>query len=166
MIIVSIMGHGRKSGKTITVEAIVQELTKRGFSVTTIKKISKENFSIDKKGKDSYRHAKAGSKLVATASSKEIAIIKKISKENPVKEAIKFISLENPDFLIIEGRYEKSNMKILAARSYEEAKELLSKDFLFISSLTPEKFPSELKVLHPLKDAKKMADMIISLSQS
>lgn len=157
------MGHGRKSGKTTTVEAIVRELTTRGYNVGCIKKIHKKDFSIDKKGKDSYRHAKAGAKLVATASPNEIAIIKKIVTKNPVDEAINFMNLDNLDFILIEGRYDQCDIKILAARSYEDAKEIIDKEsFILISSLTPENFPSDLKVFNPLKDVKKMVDIILS----
>ncbi len=161
--IISVFGHGRKCGKTTTVEVIVRELTKRNYKVGCIKKIHIENFTIDKEGKDSYRHAKAGAKLVATASPKEIAIIRKI-QDNPVEKALELMLHDALDFVIIEGRYDKAKIKIPVARSYEEAKKILPMNFLFISSLTPEKFPSFLKVLHPLKDAEKMVEMVISQS--
>jgi len=112
--IISVFGHGRKCGKTTTVEAIVRELTKRNYRVGCIKKIHIENFTIDKEGKDSYRHAKAGAKLVATASPKEIAIIKKIH-DNPVEKVLELMLHDALDFVIIEGRYDKSDIKIPVA---------------------------------------------------
>ena len=48
---ISVVGS-RHSGKTATVEAIVRELTGRGYKVATAKHIHDANFTIDTEGRD------------------------------------------------------------------------------------------------------------------
>ena len=47
------------SGKTTLMVALVPEMVRRGFSVSTIKH-SHHGFDVDTPGKDSYRHREAG----------------------------------------------------------------------------------------------------------
>ena len=49
------------SGKTTLVKALLPELIRRGFTVSTMKH-THHNFDIDKKGKDSFEHRMAGCK--------------------------------------------------------------------------------------------------------
>ncbi|MDA0748423.1 MAG: molybdopterin-guanine dinucleotide biosynthesis protein B [bacterium] len=56
--LVTITGY-RDSGKTTAVERIVEELSGRGYRVGTVKHCH-HNFDVDKPGKDSWRHRKAG----------------------------------------------------------------------------------------------------------
>ncbi len=98
------------SGKTTLVELVVSELTKRGYTVGTVKSIGtgryvdlsksdEENqFTIDTKGKNSYRHRKAGAKQTSTWAKGETAII--YQRRMKLYEII-----ENYDFdyLIVEG---------------------------------------------------------------
>lgn len=106
------------SGKTTVVEELVRELTNRGYTVGTVKSIGcgrgceirhKENcsthqhdenncFTIDTKGKNTYRHKMAGAKQVATWSKAETAIIR------PYRMKLyELIDNYDFDFLIIEG---------------------------------------------------------------
>lgn len=67
---------GRKnSGKTTLVEALISELTARGFSVSSIKHHSHDDFEIDIPGKDSYRHHAAGAVATAISSAKRFAVV-------------------------------------------------------------------------------------------
>ena len=63
MKVVSIFGF-TKSGKTTTVEHVVAELRRRGYSVGSVKDIHFEDFTIETEGTNTYRHKKAGSQLV------------------------------------------------------------------------------------------------------
>ena len=51
------------TGKTSTIVEIIKELVKRDFEVNSVKSVHIDNFTIDKKGKDSWRHREAGSKV-------------------------------------------------------------------------------------------------------
>jgi molybdopterin-guanine dinucleotide biosynthesis protein MobB len=67
----------RKSGKTTVVESMVRELTKRGHHVATAKHISQKSFSMDMRGKDTWRHAVAGANPVAGVSDIEMSLLMK-----------------------------------------------------------------------------------------
>lgn len=54
----------QNSGKTTLVEKVITRLTKRGLRVGTIKHHGHKGFDIDQLGKDSWRHAQAGSRHV------------------------------------------------------------------------------------------------------
>ncbi|TRO60031.1 molybdopterin-guanine dinucleotide biosynthesis protein B [Candidatus Bathyarchaeota archaeon] len=66
---------GKSSGKTSAVEVIVQALKKRKLTSMTVKHVSQSDFSVDKKGTDTWRHWKAGAEIVSTVSNLEKAIM-------------------------------------------------------------------------------------------
>ena len=72
--VLSIVGKS-ESGKTTLIEKLIPELKRRGFRVGIVKH-AHHGFEIDRKGKDSYRHRKAGADAVMIASSGQIAMIK------------------------------------------------------------------------------------------
>ncbi|MGQ9542976.1 MAG: molybdopterin-guanine dinucleotide biosynthesis protein B [Candidatus Bathyarchaeia archaeon] len=65
----------KSSGKTTAVEAIVKTLTSKGFSVMTVKHVAHPRFTVDREGTDTWRHWKAGARIVATVSDIETAIM-------------------------------------------------------------------------------------------
>ncbi len=163
----AVVGTGRNSGKTTTVEYLIRELSKK-YRVGTIKKIHEENFTIDKKGKDSWRHAMAGAKVVVTCAPKEVAVIKKLENENRFKAALKLLECEPLDIVIIEGLPPMDIPIILAARSENDAKIKLEalnnerlKNIKCVSSLTPENFSNEFKKMLPVFNPKSEAAKII-----
>ena len=54
-----------KTGKTTTIAAIIQELTKRGLSVGVIKDSRCPDLALDTEGRDTFIHKQAGAELVA-----------------------------------------------------------------------------------------------------
>ena len=56
----------KNSGKTTLVEALVRELTGRGWRIATVKH-AHHDFDIDKEGTDSFRHRKAGARALCGA---------------------------------------------------------------------------------------------------
>ena len=63
MKVLSVYGY-TGSGKTSTIEQIIGELIRRGYSVGSIKDIHFESFAIDTVGSNTDRHRKAGAELV------------------------------------------------------------------------------------------------------
>jgi len=128
--IIAVLG-ATKSGKTTLIEYLISNLSKEGFKIGTIKHIHKAGFSIDAKGKDTWRHAKAGAKIVVGAAPEELTIIrKKEVSENELEEIIDLIKNEELDLLIIEGFHSvvgqrKDIFKIVAAKSEEELRRTL-----------------------------------------
>ncbi|MCK4424947.1 molybdopterin-guanine dinucleotide biosynthesis protein B, partial [Candidatus Bathyarchaeota archaeon] len=72
--VIGVVGF-RKSGKTTVVEGLVGELTKRGYRVATAKHISQKGFSMDQKGKDTWRHAAVGANPVVGVSDVETSVL-------------------------------------------------------------------------------------------
>ncbi|MFQ5976083.1 MAG: molybdopterin-guanine dinucleotide biosynthesis protein B [Candidatus Hydrothermarchaeales archaeon] len=167
MNILAVVGAGRKSGKTTTVECLVKELSSRGFNVGTIKQIHEEDFSIDTEGKDTWRHIKAGAKIVVSAAPREVCAIKKI-KGNRFKEAVHLLESESMDYIVVEGDPKITMPRILAVRTRKDALGLLKEQehVICISSLSPDKVKgNDVKkpVINPKENIKKIADLVVKV---
>lgn len=68
----------QNSGKTTLLEKLIAELTKRGHSVGTLKHHGHRGFDFDVKGKDSWRHAQAGSRFTVVSAPDKIAIVREL----------------------------------------------------------------------------------------
>ena len=102
--IICIVGKS-ESGKTTIIEKLIPELKKRGYSIGSIKHTC-QAFDIDKKGKDSWRHRKAGADIVVIASTDKIAMIKNNDCES--LDCLKKY-FNGVDLIIAEG-YNKENI--------------------------------------------------------
>jgi molybdopterin-guanine dinucleotide biosynthesis protein MobB len=91
------------SGKTATMEYLTSQLTRLGFRVGVAKHIHEEGFTIDTEGKDTWRHAHAGARIVIGASPNELAVIKKTSSEAKFKEIVGALSNQELDIALLEG---------------------------------------------------------------
>ncbi len=162
MEIFAVVGTGRNSGKTTTVELLIKELSKK-YKVGTIKKIHDENFSVDKEGKDTWRHSNAGAKVVVACAPNEVAVIRKLKEEDRFDVALKFLKCEPLDIVIVEGNPPIDMPKILAARDEESALSKIGKlkNIKCVSSLTPENFSNEFKKKVPVYNPKKEISKII-----
>jgi len=98
--VVSFVGKSG-SGKTTFLIKVVAELVKRGYNIGTIKHDA-HSFDIDHKGKDSYRHKKAGATVVALSSPEKFAVIKDV-KEEWRPERLISLFLNDCDCVITEG---------------------------------------------------------------
>ena len=94
---VAVVGF-KDSGKTMVVEALVAELTRRGHSVGTLKHTA-ENIALDTPGKDTARHRDAGAKASAILHHDAAAIF--IDRQVTIGDAAK--ALGTLDYLVIEG---------------------------------------------------------------
>lgn len=106
----------KNSGKTTLTEKLVQELTKRGYRISTVKH-AHHNFDIDHVGTDSWRHRNAGAAEVAIVSSARYAIMhENLGEEEPSLEVI-VGKLAPCDLILIEGYKRESHKKIELRRS-------------------------------------------------
>ena len=110
----------KNSGKTGLAVRVVEELTCRGFRVSTVKH-AHHDFDIDKVGADSYRHRQAGAHEVALVSGTRYAIMHELrGTDEPSFEEI--ISRLAPcDIVIIEG-YKREPIPKIEARRLEAAR--------------------------------------------
>jgi len=128
--VLGVVGH-RKSGKTAVIEGIVRELTKRGYRVATAKHTGQKGFSMDAKGKDTWRHSMAGANPVICVSDVEIAILIKNGEADFTLDKL-FKFLPKIDVLVLEGFSklvldDETIDKILCVRNREEYEDLRQK---------------------------------------
>lgn len=105
----------KNSGKTTLVEALVQELTARGYTVSTIKH-AHHDFDIDSPGKDSYRHRAAGAREVLVASSRRWALIHEEATQRDPQLSDLLAHLGPCDLVLVEGFKHGSHRKIEVRR--------------------------------------------------
>ncbi len=92
----------KNAGKTTLVEKLVQELTARGYRVSTVKH-AHHSFDIDHEGRDSFRHRKAGATEVAVVSRHRWAIIHELRSEEEPPLASLLDKLAPCDLVVVEG---------------------------------------------------------------
>ena len=87
------------SGKTTLMEKLIAELTGRGIAVGSVKH-AHDGFEIDQKGKDSWRHRKAGAAATLVATDTRVAMVKDDSR--PPKEKM-MDYLGDMELILAEG---------------------------------------------------------------
>lgn len=105
----------QNSGKTTLVEKIIARLTKRGLRVGTIKHHDHKGFDIDQPGRDSWRHAQAGSRHVGLISPGRYAEYADTASELPVSELLAHYT--DVDVVIVEGYKTAGLPNIIVTRS-------------------------------------------------
>lgn len=99
------------SGKTTLMVGLLPALVRHGLRVSTMKHAHHE-FDIDKPGKDSYEHRRAGATEVMISSSKRFALMHELrgAAEPSVEELVK--QMAPVDLLMIEGFKEHAHDKL------------------------------------------------------
>jgi molybdopterin-guanine dinucleotide biosynthesis protein B len=112
--IVCIIGRS-KSGKTTLLEKLIPELKQRGYQIATIKHHVHPDFQIDDPGKDTWRHAQAGSDHVIIAAPDKVASIQRVERELTLDELA--ARIRNVDLILTEGYRRSDRPKIEVVRS-------------------------------------------------
>jgi molybdopterin-guanine dinucleotide biosynthesis protein B len=98
---IGVVGY-HNTGKTTLICKLIERLTERGYSVSTIKNIPKDGFSMDAEGKDTWRHGESGAGVVVASTSGETSFIVKNSM--PLEDILRITdSITSPDVIIVEG---------------------------------------------------------------
>lgn len=110
----------KNSGKTGLAVRLVEEFTRRGYHISTIKH-AHHDFDIDKVGADSYRHRQAGAHEVMIVSGTRYAIMHELrgAPEPSFEEIVARIA--PCDLILIEG-YKREPVPKIEARRLEAAK--------------------------------------------
>jgi molybdopterin-guanine dinucleotide biosynthesis protein B len=87
-------------GKTTALEQVLREIKHRGYKVGTVKHDT-HGFEVDKPGKDSWRHARAGSDAVAISGPRQMALIRRLDREMTLDEVVALMA--DVDLVITEG---------------------------------------------------------------
>jgi molybdopterin molybdotransferase len=110
--VISVVGKSGV-GKTTALERIISELRARGFAVGTVKHDT-HGFEVDKPGKDSWRHAQAGSEAVVISGPSRMALIRQLAEEMPLDDLVPIMG--NVDLVITEGYKRGDKPKIEVTR--------------------------------------------------
>ncbi|HIE31944.1 MAG TPA: molybdopterin-guanine dinucleotide biosynthesis protein B [Methanosarcinales archaeon] len=109
--VIGVVGY-HNTGKTTLICELIEKLTFHGYSVSTIKNIPKEGFSMDSEGSDTWKHGKSGAELVAASAPNETSFI--IGKGMPLDEIIRITdSISSPDVILVEGHKSEPIQKIV-----------------------------------------------------
>jgi molybdopterin-guanine dinucleotide biosynthesis adapter protein len=110
------------SGKTTLMEGLIPELSRRGYRIATIKHHSHSGFEVDQEGKDSWRHAQAGSVHVIIAAPNKIASYRTLKHELMLAEMVE--EVKDADLILVEG-YKQAGYPSLEVMRSEIGKELI-----------------------------------------
>ncbi|HZG28351.1 MAG TPA: molybdopterin-guanine dinucleotide biosynthesis protein B [Ensifer sp.] len=133
----------KNSGKTGLTVRLVEELTARGYRVSTIKH-AHHDFDIDKVGADSFRHRQAGAHEVTIVSGTRYAIMHELrGNPEPAFEDV-LARLAPCDIVVIEGYKREPVPKIEARRLEAKSRVPLAPEDPHIVAIAAD---------HPVEDA-------------
>jgi formylmethanofuran dehydrogenase subunit E len=102
-------------GKTTYLEKLIPEFKARGYRIGTVKHHAHPGFDIDKPGKDTWRHAQAGSDHVVIAAPDKIASIRKLQDRLDLEKIA--ANFTDVDLILTEGFSRTQFPKIEILRS-------------------------------------------------
>lgn len=157
--VIGIVGW-KKSGKTTLTIRLIEEFTRRGLKVASIKHAHHE-FQVDDQETDSARHRRAGAGEVVVVGGKRWAMIHELKDEpEPNLEEI-FAWLSPSDLVIVEGYKTASIPKIEARRSLQkDRRPLAPHDATIIAIASDHETEHGALPLFALDDVAKIADFI------
>jgi molybdopterin-guanine dinucleotide biosynthesis adapter protein len=117
----------KKSGKTTLVARLVEEFTRRGLKVATIKH-AHHAFQIDDGETDSARHRRAGAAQVAVVSAKRWAVVSELRGAPEPELAEVAAALAPCDLIIVEGYKSAPIPKIEVRRRAATSQQALADD--------------------------------------
>lgn len=156
MKVFSVVGY-TKSGKTTTIEKLIAELKKRGYSVGSVKDIHYEQFAMDTEGTNTYRHKAAGSVLVTARGKYETDIL-----FQEQLDIYKIASFYDTDFLIIEGNKDVNVPMILTADCTEDLDRRYNNRVFLVSGKIADKIDEykDVPAISALQNIERLADII------
>lgn len=126
-------------GKTTLLEKLIPELNRRGLKVGTVKH-HVHAFEMDREGKDTWRHKRAGAKVVALSSPTGLGVIRDTDHDPAIPELLAryFYDL---DLVLAEGYKQTDLPKVEVYRSSVHAAPLPDRDeswLAMVSDLRPD----------------------------
>jgi molybdopterin-guanine dinucleotide biosynthesis protein B len=156
--VVCVVGRS-KSGRTTLLEKLVRELKLRGYRVGTIKHHAHPGFELDRPGKDTWRHAQAGSDHVVIAAPDKLASIRRVDREPPLYEIA--AAMTDVDVILAEGYLRSGRHRIEVVRAARCPEPICRPDEL-LALATDLPLPGDVPRF-ALDDAAGLADLIEEL---
>jgi molybdopterin-guanine dinucleotide biosynthesis protein B len=145
-------------GKTTALERVIREIKRRGYKVGTIKHDT-HGFDVDRPGKDSWRHAQAGSDAVVISGPNKMALIRRLDSEVSLDEIVSLLG--DLDLIITEG-YKKGDKPKIEVTRQERGTQLLCQPEELIGIMAD--YPVDMPVPQfALEDAAGIVDLLETL---
>jgi molybdopterin-guanine dinucleotide biosynthesis adapter protein len=125
--VICIVGRS-KSGRTSLMEKLIHELKGRGYRVGTVKHHSHPGFEVDQPGKDTWRHAQAGSDHVVIAAPDKVASIRRVEQEPGLYEIA--ATMTDVDVILAEGYLRSGKHRIEVVRAARSSEPICTPDEL------------------------------------
>jgi molybdopterin-guanine dinucleotide biosynthesis protein B len=146
------------AGKTTALERVIQEIKRRGYRVGTVKHDT-HGFDVDRPGKDSWRHARAGSDAVVISGPRKMALIRQLESEVPLDDIVSLMG--DLDLVITEG-YKKGDKPKIEVTRRERGTQLLCQADELIGIMAD--YPVDMPVPQfALEDAAGVVDLLETL---
>jgi molybdopterin-guanine dinucleotide biosynthesis protein MobB len=154
--VVSIVGKS-DSGKTTVMEGLIRALSAMGYRVATVKHHIHE-VDVDVPGKDSWRHARAGSVTVMISSPTQFAVFRRVDEERTLEQLVE--AAGDADLLLTEGFKRAGDVRIEVVRG-ARSDEMISRPGEVFAVMTdvPEIIPAGVPVF-PLDAHSSVAELI------
>ena len=141
-------------------ERLVSEISYRGYKVSTIKH-AHHNFDVDREGKDSHRHRKAGAKEVMLVSSRRWALMHELSGPEPGLFDL-LDKMEPVDLVLIEGFKSEGHSKIETRRQVAPGSQLAPCDPSILAIASDFALSDTGRTVFHLDDTTAIADFILA----
>ena len=154
----------KNSGKTGLAVRLVEEFTRRGYRISTIKH-AHHDFDIDKVGADSFRHRQAGAHEVTIVSGTRFAIMHELrGAPEPSFEDI-LARIAPCDLVLIEGYKREPIPKIEARRTAAANREPLAPSDPHIVAIAADHSVEETSLpVFDLDDTNAIADFVETIT--
>lgn len=153
--VISIVGFS-KSGKTTLVEGLIAELARRGRRVAAVKH-TKDDFDMDRPGKDTWRFGEAGCGSIAILAPERYALLKRRERDYSSDEVLHLAGADT-DVVLLEGLHTGPAPKIEVHRA-ELGRELRCKPEDLLAVVTDEPLDVDCRQFSP-RDVSAVADLI------
>ena len=151
----------KNSGKTTLAIRLIAELTRRGYTVASVKH-AHHDADIDREGTDTFRHRAAGAREVALVTGRRWAIIHELGQaaEPPLAEILGRLS--PADLVIVEG-YKREPIPKIEVRRLEAAntQAMAPDDATIIAVVADHETSSSGRPLFRLDDLAGIADFVV-----
>ncbi len=156
MKVFSIAGYHRTGKTTVAVE-LIKELKKRGFKVVSIKDIHAEDFSMEDKNSNSWKHWEASQDTVIARGLNETYQI--WHKQLSLNEMLAHLEA---DYVVVEGMRSAPLPRIICAENQIQLDELVDGTVFAISGIYADDHNKykHLPVLKSLEEVSKLADLV------
>jgi molybdopterin-guanine dinucleotide biosynthesis protein B len=156
--VISIVGRS-KVGKTTLLEKLIAELKRRGHRVATIKHYPHLGAEVDRPGKDTWRHARAGSDHVVLVAPDKVATIRRVEREPTLEDVA--AAIRDVDVILTEGYKRAAKVRVEVVRAARSGEPLFASDEL-LALATDVAIPYDVPQFG-LDDAAGLADLIETL---